>query len=499
MTGPFISRQSGLSLWAYTPPASTALWPLISNDYGRDIEALEFSTVAPGGYGDLACIIRTPDARIPRPELAPFAQIALMDGPFACFRGEWSDPAQVLDGPHGEYLHVTGLGGGVALRDDPDDSSYSNQTAQAIIAAEFTKRAAYLALDADQSLVLPSAPVSTFSPVYDGYDLEQILHDLAFDLGDYMWVVYGHALNKDSAGYPTCQLAVHPRDLNTTAYMALGDDVVSWRVTPSSQRAYNVIQVAFVDPTAGPGVVTVNDPRLAGSGAQNNAPFRRRKLRRSLGRVPMTAAQATVIANAWLAAYQNITNKVEVRLRGVRDSNGSPIPLSHVRADGNLFIPELAVRGQTLSNTANPGINQFYIVESVYRESLDGSVTLNLTLDNYSDQAGATLAALKISYEASLRARGTTSVVRSLGANISGPCGLTLGNQAGGNTVSQAVAFPMELSRTPSSINLSPSSTNNVSGSASATNITKFGFTLNWTVNLSGSTTWLGSYTTVGA
>jgi hypothetical protein len=499
MSGPFISRQSGLSLWAYTPPASTALWPLIAQDYGRDIEALEFSTVAPGGYGDLACIIRTPDARIPRPELAPFAQIALMDGPFAAFRGEWSDPAQVLDGPHGEYLHLTGLGGGGALRDDPDDSSYMSQTAQAIIAAEFSKRSAYLALDPDQSLVLPSAPVATFSPVYDGYDLEQILHDLAFDLGDYMWVVFGHALNKDAAGYPTCQLAVHPRDLTTTAYIALGDDVVSWRVTPSSQRAYNVVQVAFVDPSSGPGVVTVSDPRLLVSGAQGTAPFRRRKLRRSLGRVPLTAAQATSIANAWLTAYQNITNKVEVTLRGARDASGAPIPLSHVRADGALFIPELAVRGQTLSSGPNPGINQFYIVETVYRESLDGSVTLTLTLDNYGDQAGATLASLKLSYEASLRARGATNIVRSLGANISGPCGLTLGNQAGGNTVSQAVAFPMELSRVPSSITLTPSATNNVAGSASANSITKFGFTLNWTVNLSGSTTWLGSYTTVGA
>ena len=70
MTGPFVSRQAGLALWAYTPP-NTALFPLLATDYGRDIEALEFSTVAPGGYGDLACIIRASDPRIPRPELAP--------------------------------------------------------------------------------------------------------------------------------------------------------------------------------------------------------------------------------------------------------------------------------------------------------------------------------------------------------------------------------------------------------------------------------------------
>jgi hypothetical protein len=498
MTGPFISRQSGLSLWAYTPPGSS-LFPLMATDYGRDIEALEFSTVAPGGYGDLACIIRTADPRIPRPELGAFSKIALMDGPFACFLGEWSDPAHALDGPHGEYLHVLGLGGGVALRDDPDDSAYTTQTAQAIIGAEFSKRSAYLALDPDQSLVLPSAPVTTFSPIYDGYDLEQICHDVAFALGDYAWTVYGHAINKDAAGYPTCQLAVHPRDTATTAYVALGEDIVSWRVTPSTQRAYNVVQVAYVDPSAGPGVVTVTDARLNGDGSQGAAPFRRRKLRRSLGRVPLTSGQATTIANAWLAAYQNLTNKVEVELRTIRDANGLGIPLSHVRADGNLFVPELAVRGQTLSTGPAPGVNQFYIVETVYREELDGTVSLRLLLDNYSDQAGATLAQLKLSYEAAQRARGVYRIVGSVGANITAPCGATIGNQSAGGAVAVAVAFPYPLSRVPASITLTPTTTANVSGSASATSISKTGFTLSWTVNAAGATTWLGSYLTVGA
>jgi hypothetical protein len=497
MTGPFVSRQPGLALWAYTPPSS--LFPLISVDYGRDIEALEFSTVAPGGYGDLACIIRSSDPRIPRPELAPFSKIALMDGPFACFLGEWSDPAHVMDGPHGEYLHVLGLGGGVALRDDPDDSAYTTQTAQAIIAAEFTKRAAYLALDADQSLVLPSAPVTAFSPIFDGYDLEQICHDLAFDLGDYAWTVYGHPINKDAAGYPTCQLAMHPRDTATTAYVALGEDIVSWRVTPSTQRAYNVVQVAYVDPSAGPGVVTVTDARLNGDGSQGAAPFRRRKLRRSLGRVPLTSGQATTIANAWLTAYQNLTNKVEVELRSIKDVNGLGIPLSHVRADGNLFVPELAVRGQTLSSGPVPGVNQFYIVETIYREELDGTISLRLLLDNYSDQAGATLAQLKLSYEAALRARGVYRIVGSLGSNITAPAGAVLNAATAAQTMSVMVAFPYPLSRVPSSITLTPTTTNNISGSASASNITNTGFRLNWTATNAGATTWLGSYLTVGA
>lgn len=110
------------------------------------------------------------------------------------------------------------------------------------MAAEFSKRGNYLALDADQSAVLPApTPTAAFSPVYDGYTLEEICHDLAFDLGDYAWTVYDHPTKRDPAGFPTWQLQMHPRDTATTHYLALADDVLSWRVTPSSQRAYNVV------------------------------------------------------------------------------------------------------------------------------------------------------------------------------------------------------------------------------------------------------------------
>jgi hypothetical protein len=122
-------------------------------------------------------VAKLADARLPRPELALFARVCLRDGLFTAFSGEWADPALALDGT-GEYVQLSALGGGVALRDDPDDSAYTSQTAQAIIASEFTKRAAYLALDPDQSAVLPNAPAPTFSPVYDGANLEEILHDL---------------------------------------------------------------------------------------------------------------------------------------------------------------------------------------------------------------------------------------------------------------------------------------------------------------------------------
>ena len=121
--------------------------------------------------------------------------------------------------------------------------------------------------------------------------------------------VRGDKADTDPAGFPTWQLRAHPRDTTTTPYLALDEDILGWRVAPSAQRAYNVVQVAYVDPVSGPGVVTVSDPRLNGDGSQGSAPFRRRKLRRNLGKLPLTGAQATAIANAWLATYSNPTEK----------------------------------------------------------------------------------------------------------------------------------------------------------------------------------------------
>ncbi len=38
--------RSGLALWAYTAPSGA--YPLLVGEYGEQVEALEFSTVAPG-------------------------------------------------------------------------------------------------------------------------------------------------------------------------------------------------------------------------------------------------------------------------------------------------------------------------------------------------------------------------------------------------------------------------------------------------------------------
>jgi hypothetical protein len=493
-----MALRSGLALWAYTAPTTPA-YPLVAQDYSEQVEGLEFTTVAPGGFGDLAAVVRLPDVRLPRPELALFSRVCLRDGPFTCFGGEWADPALTL----GSGVALSALGGGVALRDDPDDSSYTAQTAQQIVAAEFSKRSTYLALDSDQSQVFPANPATTLSPVYDGRNLEEILHDLCFSLGDYTWAVWDHPVHRDPAGYPTWQVVAHPRDTGTVGYVALGEDVLDWRVTPSQQRAYNVVQVNYVDATNGPASVTVKDTRLGVGDTQNLAPFRRRKLRRSLGASPLTSGQATTIANAWLAAYQSVTHKVEVTLRAVRDARGVPIPLHQVRADANLFVPELAVRGgatygqQALPKGATAGLNLFWIAETRYRETAKGDVTLALQLDSYADHQGKLIGQLAIAREAALRARGAYRNVASPGAVESGACGLTMSNQSAGATVAVVVNFKQVLSQAPSSISLSPASQTNVTSFTYA-NLSVYGFTLQVVVNAAGNVSWIGTYQTVG-
>ena len=491
--------RSGLALWAYTTPGGPV--SAVVGEYGEQIEALEFTTVAPGGFGDLACVLKVPDARIPRPELALFSRVCLRDGFFTAFSGEWSDPALVLDGATGEYLLLSALGGGVALRDDPDDVAYNSATtAQAIIGAEFARRAAYLPLDPDQSAVLPNAPANTFTPIYDGYHLEEILHDLMGALGDYVWTVYDHPLHHDTAGFPTWQLRAHPRDVTATAYTALGEDILGWRVMPSAQRAYNVVQVAYVDPVAGPGSVTISDTRLAADGSQGSAPFRRRKLRRNLGGLPLTAGQATAIASAWLASYSTPTNKVEVELRSVRDGNGVPIPLHQVRADGNLFVPELAVRGQALSASPQPGVNQFWIAESSYRETAAGDVRLTLQLDNYADRAAALIARLQIADEARQRRRGVYRAVQSVGARQVGYCSLRAPSVAAGQQVGVGVSFVPVLASAPTGLTFTAISSANVASGPSVTpgTLTPYGCEVTVTAAASGALLWTGTYTTVG-
>ncbi|HEU0027129.1 MAG TPA: hypothetical protein VFQ25_08440 [Ktedonobacterales bacterium] len=489
-----------LALYAYTPPSD--LYPLIVAEYGAQVEELEFTTVAPGGFGDLACGLRLADARLPRPELGLFSRVCLRDGTFTAFQGEWSDPALVMDEAGGEYLWLTALGAGACLRDDPDDAAYTTPaTAQSVIATELARRAAYLPLDQDTAAILPDQPAATFTPVYDGANLEEVLHDLMGALGDYTWAVYDHPSHTDAAGFPTWRLQSGPRDLTTTTHIALGEDIASWRVAPSTERAYNVAQLAYVDPATGPGVVTVSDPRLNADGSQGAAPFRRRKLRRSLGTLPLTAAQATTIAQAWLAAYSQPTSIVEMVLRGVRDAHGAPIPLSHVRAGGNLFAPELAACGQTLSSGPQPGVNQFSIVESRYRETADGDITLTLQLDNYADRVEGLLARLRLTDDALRRRRGVYHLTQSPGAQQMGFAAIRAPSASAGQVTGASVSFVPTLARTPTGLTFATISATNVGSGPTVTagSLTPWGCEITVTASASGAVAWHGTWTTVGA
>lgn len=270
---------------------------------------------------------------------------------------------------------------------------------------------------------------------------------------------------------------------------------------PSAQRAYNVVQVAFVDPIAGPGSVTVSDPRLSVSGAQNTAPFRRRKLRRNLGRLPLTSAQASAIANAWLATYSNPTNKVEVELRGIRDANGRPLPLHQIRADANLYVPELAVRGQRLSAAPAPGVNQFWIAESSYRETASGDTRLTLQLDNYADRAAALIARLQIADEARQRTRGVYRPVQSSGAQQTGYCSIRYPSASAGQVVGVGINFVPILSNTPTGLSFTQITATNTTGAPSVTSgtMTPYGCEITVTAAATGPVIWTGKYTTIGA
>ena len=102
-----MALRSNLALWCYSAPGAPG--PLTQADYGAQVEGLEFTTVAPGGFGDLACILKLPNARLPRQELGLFARAVLRDGLFTCFSGEWADPALVLDETHGDYVLLSAL------------------------------------------------------------------------------------------------------------------------------------------------------------------------------------------------------------------------------------------------------------------------------------------------------------------------------------------------------------------------------------------------------
>lgn len=491
--------MSGLTLLCAAPGMTGLTSALV--DYTPWCEELEIASVSPGGCGHLRARLLLPAgrARLPHPEFAVLnGRVVAQDANGCVFAGEIHEATLALD-DRGEAVELLALGGAAALGDDPLDSGYTTQTAQAIIADQFTRRSAYLALDGDQSAVLPSAPSATFSPIFDGRTFEDVLHELCDLLGDYMWSVWPHPVHRDALGLPTWQLQVHPRDVTTVNYRAASRDVVAWRIAPAAARAFNGVTLHYLDPTAGPGAVTVTDPRLNGSLSQGSAPFRFRRFRRDLGGRVLTAAQAATLAQQYLSSFQNIGNVITVQLASARSATGTPLPLWRVRADTNIAVPELLPRAATFPAipAMQPGSNLFYIRTATYRERRGAAPTLTLQLDQVADFAAADLVRMRYEEQVRQRSRRTSPAVQPAGQTLKGAWSVLWGASPIGMAWGSAAAFASVLAAVPTSLTFTASTATNATGPVAA-NFSFWGCDVWVTATLATSGNWVGYYTTNG-
>lgn len=504
-----MALRSGLSIWAYTSPLAIATQPLVVREYAEAIENLRFSSVIPGGFGQLTAQLKVKDARIPRPELGIFSRLALMDGLDPVWLGEisMSQPSLAEDS---ENLQITALGLGASLRDDPNVFSYSAQTVQQVAKAQVTFHNVTYAtwfLDPDTSLLFPDNPAGTYAPVYDGKTCEEIFGDLCSlaSGGGSAVYVYGtqaHATNRDIAGFPTTQLYAIQRDTSTVHYQAslAAGEVDRYNYGQSTDRCYNGVAIRYLDAATATGLGTkfAFDTRLNQTTfAQNTAPFRFRKYFRDLsGTTTIAAGQAQALANLYLAQYQNPTNQSEVWLKAARDANGNRVPLHKLRAGRNILIPEMAVRGQQLPTVPTAGVNLGYIVSCEYSEDAT-SAQVDLQLDNWSDRASFYLDRLTLAADVLARSDTVVANVQSPNAPETGYCGGTFIATAGGQQGSDGQNYKTVMASAPSSITLTTVSSSNAT-SPGTNNIDVYGFNVTWNSSTSGQSTYLAHYKTNG-
>jgi len=502
-----IGLKSGLTLLFYTlTPAVQVV------DYTRQALNLSFTTLSPGGMGQLTCTIFLSGSQLPHPELALFSRVAVMCGPDCVYLGEVSDSPSKMDNT-GEYYQITALGLGNSLKDDAQTRGYVNQTAAQVIADQFSIRSAYAVIDSDQSACFPDNPVATNSPAYNDRTMEEVVSDQAIQAGNYAWGVWPYpaqpayqvpnSAHADGAGFPTARLEIHQTDTATTHYIANASngDIADWQITPSGERCFNVIALTYYDPTQSPpvGTVTVKDSRLGAGDIQGTAPFRRRKYAKDLSSITtINATQSTVLANTYLSQWKNITNKVNFKLRTLWDGHGAPLRnLALVRADRNILVQELPMRGNpSLLTSVSATQNQFYIVQTTYTETTS-DVSLQLQCDNFADDANVQLARLTLAADGQRRNQATTTLTQAQGAPEIGWCGAGFPSVGAGVQVSCEADFKTVMTNVPTSITLTAVSTNNFT-SLTTSNLTVNGFVLLWTTVGSGETHWYGDYQTNG-
>lgn len=496
--------RSNLSLKCYLLPSSGN--PIVV-DYTNQMESLSFTTMSPGGFGTLTANIRIPNMADPHPELALFARVVLSSGTADLWLGEIISP--VYKTSTDEVYQLSALGIGNSLRDDPRRVSYSAQTALQIITGELSPRAAYLPISQDTSFIVPTTPAQTLSPVYDGRYMEEVVADVAQMDGDDTWGVWAHPRDKDVAGFALGVLQLHQRDLTTIAYRASfgAGEVIDQQVTPSADRAYNVIQIGYNDPSQNPpvGIVTYTDPRLNGDGSQGTAPFRRRVFYRDLSGIStVTKAIAQAIANTYGAIYQNPTYASTWTLVDCNTAANDPMELWEVQADHVLHCPDARYRANSqnqvsqLNTTPLAGHKLFYIVQTTYTEDSSG-VKLQLQTDNFRDINEVRIARLQLKSDTLARSGNkTTGTVQALGAPAAVFCGVASpGSVTAGTVISAAVAWPALLSQVSTSVTFAATASTNTTG-PSYSNQTVRGFTISITATANGACSWFGYATSVG-
>lgn len=501
--------KSGLAVWCYTAPGQQ-YYPAARVDYSRYVESLRFTTLQPGGFGQLTCTIRVPNARLPRYELALFSRIVVMapatsiNSPaHALFIGEMSQPELVND-EQGEYFNIQALGIGNCLRDDPRNVSYNGATPKSIITSEMTgdNRATWMPISTDQSQIFPDNPSSTFAPAYMGYAMEDIINDVCLLAGDYAWGVWAHPTQQDSFNFPLGQLCIHLRAPNTVGYQAFmaTSDFVSWRITPAADRAYNAMTIAYTDP-GGPnnyGTTSTIDSRLGASYQQQAAPFRfRRYFQDFSGTSTVGASQASSIESTQLGIMKNPTNKIQMVLRQIRNSGGQPVPLWSVQADQTIQAPELVQRGLQLGLIPAAGVNLFYILSTEYAEDSSGGQQLTLQCDNWYDYGQTRLARLELKAYRQAMNGTTTATVLASGSPDYGDIGIKGYNATASEGWGVMQSFNAILVNTPTSVTINAVASSNAS-SVATTRIDTHGFGITWTAGAVAVTEWFGNYTTVG-
>lgn len=500
--------RSGLSVYCMVAP-STTFYSLSFIEVSRLITELSFASAAPGGFTTLSMTLSLRDARIPRPEFALFSLVAVMSGPTAVWLGEITDPEIGMDATLGEYVKISALGLGNVLRDDPIPITYTAQTARAILRDQLARRTnnspylQFTTISTDNALIFPDNPATTYSPVYDNRTFEEVVADVATLQGDYQWGVWAHGTQKNDYGFPVGQLSVQLRDTATTHYMAsiAEGDVIAYTVTPSAERAYNVIRVDYSTTTGGVGVGVFNDSRLnATSYAQNAAPFRARKLVRDYsGTSTIGASEAGVLASTYGNEYKNVSNKVSLTLQRIKDSTGNVMPLWEVLADHNVFIRDFAVRGNApLPASPTAGVNQFYIVNAEYREDSSGAQQLTLQGDNFVDHAATQIARLTLAADVRSRTNKTAgATVQAQGAGVSGYAVIEQSNATSGQACGAGVQFVVQLYQPPTSLGFTQLTSTNL-GSPSASNFSTLGARVQATASASAAVAGAWTYLTSG-